>query len=51
MQVENDHLVFPESISAVARDFIEKLVRKDPNERIKAHEALDHPFLKNVNLN
>jgi serine/threonine protein kinase len=49
--VENQHLVFPETISDLAKDFIDKLVRKDPNERIKANQALEHPFLKNVNLN
>jgi len=31
-----------------AKDFIDKLIRKNPNERIKACEALKHNFLKNV---
>lgn len=51
IKVENQHLVFPETMSDLAKDLIEKLVRKDPNERIKASQALQHPFLKNVNLN
>lgn len=32
-------------MSEVAKDFIDKLIRKNPAERIKAHEALLHPFL------
>lgn len=35
-------------MSAHAVDFIEKLIRKDPNDRMKASEALKHPFLKNA---
>jgi serine/threonine protein kinase len=32
-------------MSEVAKDFIDKLIRKNPLERIKASEALHHPFL------
>ena len=32
-------------MSEVAKDFIDKLIRKNPTERIKANEALQHPFL------
>jgi serine/threonine protein kinase len=32
-------------MSETARDFIDKLIRKNPAERIKASEALVHPFL------
>jgi serine/threonine protein kinase len=46
MKVENDNLVFPEGMSEVARDFIDKLIRKDPTQRIRTNEALLHPFLK-----
>jgi serine/threonine protein kinase len=35
-------------MSQHAIDFIEKLVRKNPDERMKAHEALKHPFLLKV---
>jgi serine/threonine protein kinase len=35
-------------MSADAKDFIDKLIRKNPQERIKASEALLHPFLINV---
>jgi serine/threonine protein kinase len=35
-------------MSQNAVDFIEKLIRKDPNERMKASEALKHPYLKSV---
>lgn len=33
-------------MSDSARDFIDKLIRKNPLERIKASEALLHPFLR-----
>ncbi len=45
-KVENEVLVFPEGMSEKARDFIDKLIRKNPGERIKASEALLHPFLE-----
>jgi serine/threonine protein kinase len=35
-------------MSQMAIDFIERLVRKDPNERMKASEALKHPFIKSA---
>jgi serine/threonine protein kinase len=35
-------------MSKYAIDFIEKLIRKDPDQRMKAGEALKHPFLKNI---
>jgi serine/threonine protein kinase len=37
--------VFPETMSANARDFIENLIKKNPNERIKSYKLLQHPFL------
>lgn len=36
IQVENHQLEFPSDMSPVARDFIEQLVRKNPQERLKA---------------
>jgi serine/threonine protein kinase len=33
-------------MSENAKDFIDKLIRKNPVERIKASEALLHPFLE-----
>lgn len=45
MKVENENITFPESMSEDARDFIDKLIRKDPTQRIRANEALLHPFL------
>lgn len=46
--METESITYPESMSAQAIDFIEKLIRKDPNERMKASDALKHPFLKGV---
>jgi aurora kinase len=48
LNVETQSITYPESMSAEAVDFIEKLIRKDPNERMKAGEALKHPFLASV---
>lgn len=46
LNVDNDTLLFPETMSQTARDFIDKLIRKDPAQRIRANQALLHPFLK-----
>jgi serine/threonine protein kinase len=35
-------------MSKQAVDFIEKLIRKDPNERMKSSDALKHPYLRNA---
>jgi serine/threonine protein kinase len=35
-------------MSKNAIDFIDKLVKKDPNQRIEASVALKHPFLQNA---
>jgi serine/threonine protein kinase len=48
LNVETESIIYPETMSAQAIDFIEKLIRKDPNERMKASDALKHPFLKGV---
>ncbi|CAI4219153.1 unnamed protein product [Parascedosporium putredinis] len=32
---------------SLARDFIQRCLRIDPNERMTIHEAAEHPFLKN----
>ena len=48
LNVESESIVYPESMSAQAVDFIDRLIRKDPNERMKAGEALKHPFLRNA---
>lgn len=36
MKVENETIQYPESMSNEAKDFIDKLIRKNPVERIKA---------------
>ena len=35
-------------MSETAKDFIDKLIRRNPQERITAQNALAHPFLKNA---
>jgi len=37
-------------MSEQAREFIDKLIKKNPNERMKASDALKHPFIKDVNF-
>lgn len=32
-------------MSSTARDFIENLIKKNPNERMKSYKLLQHPFL------
>lgn len=49
-QVENQTIVYPEEMSQKAKDFIDKLIRKNPHERIKANEALLHPFLAEADM-
>lgn len=36
---ENQHLVSPEAL-----DFLDKLLRYDHQERLTAHEAMEHPY-------
>ena len=38
-------MTYPPTMSRHAVSFIEQLIRKDPHERMKAAEALKHPFL------
>jgi serine/threonine protein kinase len=35
-------------MSAEARSFIDKLLKKNPEERLKSEDLLEHPFLKNA---
>ena len=46
LNVDRDKISFPENISDKAKDFVESLIRKNPEERLKAYKLLDHPFLK-----
>lgn len=48
LNVQTEAIVFPETMSREAIDFIEKLIRKDPNQRMNASDSLKHPFLRNV---
>jgi len=35
-----------DDVSDLAKDFISKLIVKEPNERLTAEEAMEHPWLK-----
>jgi aurora kinase len=48
LNVETESITYPETMSPQAADFIDKLIRKDPNERMKAADALKHPYLKSA---
>lgn len=45
---EQEQVTYPESMSPQAIDFIESLIRKNPEERMKAGEALKHKFLSQI---
>lgn len=46
LRVDRDQIVFPSDISWKAKDFIEGLIKKDPEQRTASDKLLDHPFLK-----
>jgi serine/threonine protein kinase len=46
--VESEPIVYPADLPKDAVDFIDKLLKKDPEERIKNDELLQHPFLAKV---
>lgn len=35
----------PAELSSEAKDFISKLIVNDPDERMSAEQALEHPFI------
>ena len=43
-----ENVTFPETMSREAVDFIERLIKKNPDHRMKASEALKHKFLQQV---
>lgn len=50
INVDKQEVVFPESMSSKAVDFIERLIQKNPESRMKASDALVHPFLRDVKI-
>ncbi len=40
--------MYPHDLPKDAVNFIDKLLKKDPDERIKNEELLQHPFLAKV---
>uniref|UniRef100_H2Z4X6 Protein kinase domain-containing protein n=1 Tax=Ciona savignyi TaxID=51511 RepID=H2Z4X6_CIOSA len=45
-KISRGHFNLPESLSSEARNLICNLLRKNPSERLTAHQILDHPWLK-----
>lgn len=45
---EQESVTYPETMSQQAIDFIERLIRKNPEERMKASDALKHKFLLQI---
>jgi serine/threonine protein kinase len=43
--VDNKKINYPADTSSKAQDFIERLLRKNPLERIRIDTLLKHPFL------
>lgn len=37
--------MFPGEVSEKAKDFVEGLIKKDPEGRVRADQLLAHPFL------
>ena len=46
--IETRELVFIKDISAEAKDLIQRMLRKNPNERISIEDALRHKFFKDA---
>lgn len=43
--MDKDRIEYPANMSSLAKDFIQNLVKKNPNERMKSYRLLNHPFL------
>jgi serine/threonine protein kinase len=48
LNFENKSLAYPEFMSPRARDFIKRLIRKNPSERMKVSDALRHPLFEGM---
>ncbi|KAK3606347.1 hypothetical protein CHS0354_041983 [Potamilus streckersoni] len=44
-RVINGDFLLPDHLSLEAKDLIESILKKNPKERIKLHEVLNHPFM------
>jgi len=44
-KVENMHFRFPQDMSEEAQDFIAKLLKRDPLQRLKLEDVPNHPFI------
>ena len=43
-KIRNGHFILPDCISSKARCLLRSILRKDPTERLTAHELLEHPW-------
>ncbi|OHT17400.1 CAMK family protein kinase [Tritrichomonas foetus] len=50
-KVKNEEPYYPDYLSAMLKDFLSKLLRKDPTKRIKWSQIFDHPWLVEEQLN
>ena len=50
-QIKNGKYSIPSDVSDMCADLIRKLMNVDYKKRIAINEALNHPFLKNVDIN
>ena len=47
MQADTTEVKIPNELSPDAKDFIGKLIVNDPDKRMSAKDALEHPFISN----
>lgn len=45
-QIRHAPLLFPDPVDPMLKDLISKLMAKDPSNRIRLIDALEHPWLK-----
>lgn len=45
-RIANIDLKFPSHVSALARDLLTKVLKKESSERIKLHKLLEHPWIQ-----
>ena len=44
--IRNVRIVFPGNVSQCARDFIKRLLHKDPKQRLPLSQVPEHPFIR-----
>lgn len=48
MKIIKEDIVFPSDLSLTsdAKDFVLKILKKNPDDRLKVEKLLEHPFLR-----